>query len=200
MQNCPKSFLSKKWKMIYDPKGTDHWIRFINHLFWFVESQKTFHAFLLPWLLLYLLAKKTRYAGQKPYLGKQICTCYNGDRYSDIFYQKGQKSGHFQRDRNTVTKCHIFAIFCQSRVYLDMPMVPKPSSLLSTCLNHMQSIIKIGGQVSEKSCHKTRDAHFPSGNRETGNQGPGNFPREMEDQEKSGKNLPILGAKMTQKS
>ena len=51
MQNCPKSFSSKKWKMIYDPKGTDHWIRFINHLFWFVESQKTFHAFLLPWLL-----------------------------------------------------------------------------------------------------------------------------------------------------
>ena len=54
MQNCPKSFSSKKWKMIYDPKGTDHWIRFINHLFWFVESQKTFHAFLLPWLLLHV--------------------------------------------------------------------------------------------------------------------------------------------------
>ena len=30
-----------------------------------------------------------------------------------------------------------------------------------------------------------RDAHFPSGNRETGNQGPGNFPREMGDREKS---------------
>ena len=26
---------------------------------------------------------------------------------------------------------------------------------------------------------QTRDAHFPSGNRETGNQVPGNFPREM---------------------
>ena len=25
----------------------------------------------------------------------------------------------------------------------------------------------------------SRDAHFPSGNRETGNQVPGNFPREM---------------------
>ena len=32
----------------------------------------------------------------------------------------------------------------------------------------------------------TRDAHFPTENRETGNQGPGNFPREMEDREKSG--------------
>ena len=33
----------------------------------------------------------------------------------------------------------------------------------------------------------TRDAHFPAGNRETGNQGPGNFPREMGDRENSGK-------------
>ena len=31
-----------------------------------------------------------------------------------------------------------------------------------------------------------RDAHFPTGNRETGNKGPGNFPREMGDREKSG--------------
>ena len=31
-----------------------------------------------------------------------------------------------------------------------------------------------------------RDAHFPTGNRETGNLGPGNFPREMGDREKSG--------------
>ena len=33
---------------------------------------------------------------------------------------------------------------------------------------------------------RSRDAHFPTGNRETGNQGPGNFPREMGDREKSG--------------
>ena len=26
---------------------------------------------------------------------------------------------------------------------------------------------------------RSRDAHFPSGNRETGNEVPGNFPREM---------------------
>ena len=38
----------------------------------------------------------------------------------------------------------------------------------------------------------SRDAHFPTGNRETGNQGPGNFPREMEDREKSGNREKML--------
>ena len=37
-----------------------------------------------------------------------------------------------------------------------------------------------------------RDAHFPTGNRETGNQGPGNFPREMEGREKSGNREKML--------
>ena len=34
-------------------------------------------------------------------------------------------------------------------------------TFLYICLDHMQSFIKIGGQVSEKSCHKTqRDIHL----------------------------------------
>ena len=41
-----------------------------------------------------------------------------------------------------------------------------------------------------------RDAHFPTGNRETGNQVPGNFPREMGDREKSGKNSNNFGQKL----
>ena len=62
-----------------------------------------------------------------------------------------------------------------------------------------------------------RDAHFPTGNRETGNRVPGNFPREMGDREKSGnreknsnnfgqklaKNyiiLPVLGLEITYKT
>ena len=42
---------------------------------------------------------------------------------------------------------------------------------------------------------RTRDAHFPTGNRETGNWVPGNFPREMGDREigkKSGKSTIFL--------
>ena len=49
-----------------------------------------------------------------------------------------------------------------------------------------QKLITIGHMV------RTRDAHFPAGNRETGNQGPGNFPQEMADREKSGKKLPFF--------